>query len=1320
MNISLTDLIQKQCITIERDATCSMLVDTLLHAHASQALVVHDGAVVGVVTTQDIMAHYLQSHDCMQEPIDRLIISAPLLIPVTTDLPTAYMLFRQYDVRHIVVTDDEERPLGLIDELSLLAHLPSEVLLQTRSVASLMQRQPLTLEEQMNIHDAFAAIYAHGGDAAVILSNGEPVGILTEFDLLDEIERKIPPNQPVGTVMSTPLISVDASLCIQDAAEQMREHRVRHLVVLEKGRLAGLLGEHDLLRFAASPQAALVHDTIEHTPHLLRLHKSGVDEGVLIEHVLNRTPGIIFVLDPDTDRIRYINPGVQAVLGLTPDEIRGTEGAVRQMVHPDDRQRFADAIAALQEPGQNATVDFRIFDSRGETHTLRCHLGRYSQERGTHLIVGIASDISELRQLRTSAETATNTLTEVFRHIPDIYYRTDDDGTIVMISDAVEPILGYRPEEVIGQKVERFYTHPEEQEHTLEKLRTQPDGIKVRAPLRHKDGHAVWVEAHVRIHNGRTGVEGIIHDISRERKLLSKLEEREQRYRTIFEHSPAGIVYADEHGIVRDCNAAALDVFGATREQFCGVYLPHRLTNENLLRAVHNVLQGQTSSFNGPYRSILSGKESYLDVRMRPLFDRQGKQTGSMGLLIDRYEEKQAEQEREHYLQIAPVIIVALDRDGTITKINDKGAALLQQTSDALLGKNWFDVAIPPNERETVREVFETIMRGEANYPDYFENAIMTPKGERLIAWHNLLLRDSDGKPAGTLSAGEDITQKRREEERLYLLGAMYEAAREGVVICDADTQIIDVNPAFSAITGYSREEVLGKTPALLASGRHDRSFYAQMWESLQHTGTWQGEIVNRTRQGELYPEWLSITALRDTHGNVTHYMGLFSDISQLKRSEEQMRYLALHDALTDLPNRHLLHERIEQAIRHARREGKQLAVLFIDLDDFKHINDLYGHDVGDRILQETAKRLRRTLREDDTLARFGGDEFIALVSNIASAANTALIAEKIIAAMREPFELDGTLHYLGASVGIAIYPADAQDSTGLISAADTAMYRAKNSGKNRFAYYTKALSERLQHRVDMNKLLLEAIDQKQFVVHFQPQLLTKTGSIDGLEALVRWRRDDGSLIPPMQFIPLLEANHKIIDVSRQIFHMAFGKVNRWVDSGLFDGRVAVNVSGVHLEYGDPVADIREAFEATGLHPKHIEVEVTESVLMHQASKWQSALHEFRRMGISIAIDDFGTGYSSLAYLSRFPLSVLKIDKSFVDGLPGDPTSGAIAHSVIALAKSLNVYTLAEGVETPEQAKWLKREECDVLQGYLYAPPMSAADTERWLRDHTS
>ncbi|HHH72233.1 MAG TPA: EAL domain-containing protein, partial [Sulfuricurvum sp.] len=601
-----------------------------------------------------------------------------------------------------------------------------------------------------------------------------------------------------------------------------------------------------------------------------------------------------------------------------------------------------------------------------------------------------------------------------------------------------------------------------------------------------------------------------------------------------------------------------------------------------------------------------------------------------------------------------------------------------------------------------------------------FENTIQTPDGERLIAWHNLLLRDDKGEPEGTLSAGEDVSLKRLEEERLRLLGAMFDRIDEGVMICDNLTRIIDVNPAFSTITGYNRNEIIGKKPSALASGIHDTLFYTQMWAQIEQTGSWQGEITNRNKEGESYPEWLSITALRDEYGDITHYIGLFSDISQLKRSEVKMRYLALHDVLTGLPNRHLLQERIEQTILHAKREKQQAAVLFIDLDDFKHINDLYGHDVGDRILKETARRLQRTLREEDTLARFGGDEFIALISAIASAKDTVFIADKIISALREPFELDNTLHYLGASIGISIYPDDAREATTLISGADTAMYRAKNAGKNRYAFYTKSLSEHLKHRVEMDRALKEAIDKEQFIVHFQPQVHAKEGNIDGLEALVRWRRDDGSLVPPMAFIPLLEASHKIIEASQQIFHMAFRQVNQWVDSGLFDGRVAVNVSGVHLEHGDPVADIRAAFEATGLHPRHIEIEVTESVLMHQASKWQTALHEFRRMGISIAIDDFGTGYSSLAYLSRFPLSVLKIDKSFVDGLPNDTTSSAIAHTIIALAKSLDIYTLAEGVETPEQARWLKQEECDVLQGYLYTPPMNALDTEAWLHDYTN
>lgn len=1033
--------------------------------------------------------------------------------------------------------------------------------------------------------------------------------------------------------------------------------------------------------------------------------------------------GIVFELDPRHDCITRITPGVETLLGFSPTQITRFEAITNRLIHPADRQRFAEALASLDQAKDTCSVDIRVFDANHATRQLRLHLAR---RRHGKAIIAAAADIGKLAQALHGFEATAVPAHSILERMLDVYYRTDVNGIIKEISPSVLTMVGYAPEEVLGKDAAQFYAIPSKRNKTLAALREHPEGHLAEVWLRHKEGHRIAVSAHIRLwhHPDGTpgGAEGIFRDITEQRRLHEALKSSEALYRTLFDISPAGIIYTDPQGVVIDCNNAALSVLGATRDFLVGLDLQHELKNSDMIVALKELLRSGKSRFEGYYRSVASQRLSYLELTMQALHNEAGERTGVMIVLFDRLEEKraldaaaEAAQQSERYLQIAPVIILVLDAFGKVSEINQQGTKLLGCNVDDLLGESWIDLAVPDDERDAVHAMFQALSHNKAAHTERFENHILTPEGARLIAWRNLPLYDAHGAFCGVLSAGEDITEKRVKEARLRMLGAMFERIDEGVMVCNAEGNITDVNPAFERITGYAAREVLDKNPSLLSSGEQDDAFYQQMWHNLRTNRVWQGEIVNRKKSGETYPEWLSITAITDDNGNPTNYIALFSDITRLKRSEAKMRQLALHDVLTGIPNRFYLDERIEQLIHHADRETLSFPLLFLDLDDFKRINDIYGHDVGDMILLETAERIKMHLRGEDTVARFGGDEFVILLESVPDNGATAAITRKLLDVFKEPFTINNQTHYLGASIGIALYPQDAANAKELISRADTAMYRAKHGGKNRYAFYTKAFSDILQKRMQMEDELRHAIERNEFVLHYQPQIDVQHHNISGIEALVRWQKSDGTLVAPSEFIPVMEETRQIIALTQWIFHTAFTQTKAWVEQGVFHGRVAVNISGTHLEQGHLLDDLHSAYTAVDLLPEHIEIEVTETVLMRNAPYWQKVLLQLKAMGLSIAIDDFGTGYSSLSYLANFPLSVLKIDKSFVDGLPRDQTAVSLANTVISLANSMGLSSLAEGVETQQQANWLRENGCHILQGYLYAKPMEAEALTRYL-----
>ncbi|MCU7922137.1 MAG: EAL domain-containing protein [Candidatus Thiodiazotropha sp. (ex Dulcina madagascariensis)] len=577
---------------------------------------------------------------------------------------------------------------------------------------------------------------------------------------------------------------------------------------------------------------------------------------------------------------------------------------------------------------------------------------------------------------------------------------------------------------------------------------------------------------------------------------------------------------------------------------------------------------------------------------------------------------------------------------------------------------------------------------------------------------------EHEGAPATQL-VFTDVTQRKESDAKLQQAVQIIEHTMEGVLITDQQGNINSVNPAFTEITGYSEQEIIKQHPRILISGRHPPEFFDELWSKVRRTGSWRGEVWYQRKNGEVYPVWMTISCVHDKHERVIHYVAVFSDITSIKQTQSQLEHLAHHDSLTNLPNRLLFEDRLEHAIAQAKRQKRQLAVLFLDLDRFKNINDSLGHAMGDELLKEVAKRLQNILRDDDTAARLGGDEFTVLVENIEDPSQAAMVASKIQEKFKAPFKIAGRELHVTTSIGISIFPDDGNDVADLTKNADAAMYQAKEQGRNNYRYYTSELTRSAFERLLLETELRSALKQNQLLLYYQPQISLKNGEMTGAEAVLRWHHPRLGIIPPARFIPLAEESGLIHDIGNWVLEQACAQTRYLSKQRLFQGRMAINLSVRQIMQTDLILRFEQIIAESGCPPDMLQLEVTEGIFMGQMKHSVPVLDVFKKLGVSIAIDDFGTGYSSLSYLKQLPIDKLKIDRSFIRDMPHDSDAVAITQAIVSLGKNLGLRITAEGIETMAQQSLLQKMGCQEGQGYLYSPPVPAETFEEMLLEGT-
>jgi len=1099
--------------------------------------------------------------------------------------------------------------------------------------------------------------------------------------------------------------------------------------------------ENSVLGWLAKMQANLI--TLEHQRK--RAEESSQAALDKLQKVARLVPGVIYQYHLNLDgksSFPFASDAIKEIYKVRPEEVREDASKVLEIIHPDDLEKVATSI---QQSAQKLTLwhcEYRVKFNDG---TVKWLLGNAMPEReadGSTLWHGFITDITERKQNETALKEKEERLALATSHngigIWDFNLRTQE-----LVCDDLTLSFYNREREDFNNTVETWmeWLHPDDLANSYQTIQ---DAISGKRPFNHQyrslwpNGEIHYIQARAKIFYDASGkplrMLGTNIDITKEKQVEQALRESESRINTLVNAMPDLVWLKDARGVYLFCNPMfekffdikEADIIGKSDYDFvdkktadCFRENDRQAMATGKLSATDELIAFSGGRYHGMYETVKT-----------PVFDNEGELTGVLGVSRDITERKLAEralhESQKRYQELLDgvgekFVIYSHNLSGELLYVSDGVENVIGFPKEFVIGKNWGTlINWLPGILEQAQEKIAQLATGAVSFIQ-FEMPFTHPNGRiRTVLSSAHATRNQSGEVLSIDGIVEDITERKQAEKDLRIAAAAFES-QEGMFVTDANKVILRVNLAFTTITGYSAEDVIGKTPHILNSGKQSKEFYTAMWKNIHNTGTWEGEIWNRRKSGDIYPEQLTITAVRDATGIITNYVATLTDITKSKAAVNEIKNLAFYDPLTKLANRRLVLERLAHALSASARTGQYGALLFLDLDNFKTLNDTLGHNFGDLLLQQTAERLSNCLRESDTASRIGGDEFVVLLEalsnqDVGAATQAEVTGHKILAALNAPYELDTHTYNSSSSIGITLFDKRHIKPEELLKQADIAMYQAKREGRNALCFFEPKMQEVIHARAELEKSLRLAIEQQQFELHYQIQV-DQAGQALGAEALIRWHHPTRGIVSPFEFIPAAEEMGLITPIGQWVLATACAQLQIWQQDALTQKlTLSVNVSAKQFSQTDFVEQVKTAVEHYAIDPKLLNLELTESLLLNNVEDTIATMNTLQAIGIHFELDDFGTGYSSLQYLKKLPLHQLKIDRTFVIDIVTNVSDQAIVSTIIAMAESLMLEVIAEGVETEEQRQQLLNKGCIHYQGYLFSKPVPIEEFESLLR----